>query len=310
MTRPDDHPPSQPSRASAAETLKSRLAAAACVTTAFAALAWADHASLGGARPVWWLLPVAVVVAVGGADEAVKLFTRRGVLVPGGLVKLCAAAVTCSAAAAGGMSPAAAMGLPAMTLAAAVIVLAAVEIARYRGDGHGSLERLITSIFIVVLLSLPLACMVSLRLLGAAAPRVVGGLLPLVSLVAVTKAGDIAAYVGGTLLGRHRMAPLLSPGKTWEGALASIVGSCLAAWLVLDRLAGPSAGGPWGGWLLYGMTVGAGAILGDLAESLLKRECGAKDSGRSLGAMGGFLDLVDSLLFAAPVAWFLWAFGA
>jgi phosphatidate cytidylyltransferase len=105
------------------------------------------------------------------------------------------------------------------------------------------------------------------------------------------------------------MAPLLSPGKTWEGAVASIAGSCLAAWLVLDRLAGPRADGPWGGWLVYGVAVGAAAILGDLAESLLKRECGAKDSGRALGAMGGLLDLVDSLLFAAPVAWGLWVLG-
>jgi len=66
---------------------------------------------------------------------------------------------------------------------------------------------------------------------------------------------------------------------------------------------------PWGGWVVYGLAVGLAGMVGDLAESLLKREAGAKDSGRSLGGLGGVLDLVDSLLFAAPVAWLLWAAG-
>lgn len=301
--------PTASPRKTAVATLKSRLAAAVLVTAAFAALAWADQAALGGAAPVWWLLPAAVMVAVGGADEAVKLFARRGVMLPGWPVKLLAAAVACSAAVAGTAAPAvAAMGWPALAVAAAAIVLSALEIGRYRGD-DSPLDRLSTGILVVVVLGLPLACMASLRLLGAATDAVAGGLLPLVSLIAVAKAGDIAAYVGGTLLGRHRMAPLLSPGKTWEGAAASIAGSCVVAWLVLDRLAGSQSAGPWGGWPVYGPAVGAAAILGDLAESLLKRECGAKDSGQSLGAMGGLLDLVDSLLFAAPVAWALWVLG-
>ena len=66
---------------------------------------------------------------------------------------------------------------------------------------------------------------------------------------------------------------------------------------------------PWGGWLVFGVGVGLAGMFGDLAESLLKRELGAKDSGRSLGGLGGVLDLIDSLLFAAPVAWILWISG-
>jgi phosphatidate cytidylyltransferase len=134
-------------------------------------------------------------------------------------------------------------------------------------------------------------------------------MLPLVSLVAVAKAGDIAAYLGGTLLGRHRMTAALSPGKTWEGAVASLAGSSAAAWIVLEQFGSGALARPWGGWLVFGLGVGLAAMVGDLAESLLKRECGAKDSGRSLGGLGGFLDLVDSLLFAAPVAWLLWVLG-
>jgi phosphatidate cytidylyltransferase len=108
-------------------------------------------------------------------------------------------------------------------------------------------------------------------------------------------------------MGRTRMAPVLSPGKTWEGAAASIAGSLAAAWLVLERLPIEPPTGPWGGWPVFGLAVGLAGMLGDLAESLLKREADVKDSGGSLGGMGGVLDLVDSLLFAAPVAWILWS---
>jgi phosphatidate cytidylyltransferase len=112
----------------------------------------------------------------------------------------------------------------------------------------------------------------------------------------------------GSLVGRHRMAPTLSPGKTWEGAVASLLAALAAAWLVIDWWA-VAPWRPWGGWPVFGLVVGLSGTAGDLAESLVKRESGAKDSGRSLGGLGGFLDLVDSPLFAAPVAWLLWVLG-
>ena len=130
--------------------------------------------------------------------------------------------------------------------------------------------------------------------------------MPLLSLVAVVKAGDVAAYAVGSVVGRTRLAPALSPGKTWEGAAASVAGSLMAAWFVIERTGLDAANRPWGGWIVYGLAIGLAGMLGDLAESLLKRESGSKDSGTSLGGLGGVLDLVDSLLFAAPVAWLLW----
>ena len=66
---------------------------------------------------------------------------------------------------------------------------------------------------------------------------------------------------------------------------------------------------PLGGWLVFGLTVGLAGMLGDLAESLIKRETGLKDSGKTLAGLGGVLDLMDSLLFATPVAWSLWVAG-
>jgi phosphatidate cytidylyltransferase len=183
-------------------------------------------------------------------------------------------------------------------------------ITRYR-PGSGEIGRVVGSGAASVAIGLPLAFLVALRLLhaGASAPGDVAPLVPLISLIAVVKAGDIAAYAVGSMVGRRRLAPLLSPGKTWEGAAASLTASVAVAWLTTERLAAGQAGRPLGGWVAYGLLVGVAGMLGDLAESLVKRDLGAKDSGSILGGMGGCLDLVDSLLLAGPVAWLLWTLG-
>ena len=295
---------------------------AGLITAAFVALAWADSIGLAGARPAWWLLPMAVALAVGSVDEIVQLFAARGIVLPAWLLRPAVGAMVLAAAAGAGAfaanssaaSPVAAMGWPAVAAVFSMAALVIAEIATYRPQG-AALDRLTAGAFVLAFLGLPLACVVGLRLLTTDAivsgqsGRMHLGMLPLLSLVAVAKAGDVAAYLGGTLLGRHRMTPTISPGKTWEGAVASLAGSSAAAWIVLERCGHATTAGPWGGWLLFGLCVGLAAMVGDLAESLLKRECGAKDSGRSLGGLGGVLDLVDSLLFAAPVAWLLWVLG-
>jgi len=289
----------------------SRAVVAVAVVAVFAGLMWADAVGLGGAPAAWWLLPVAVVVAARGAAEFAGLFAAAGVPVRGSLVQFATVAIALSAAAGtpAAATPAAALGWTAVACTFAVVLIAVAGLRGY-APGERRLEALAAGVFAAVSLGLPLAFMIALRLLGpeagAAGGPVPRGILPLVSLVAVVKAGDIAAYAVGTLVGRHRMAPILSPGKTWEGAAASLVASLVAAWLVL-RWAAPA--GPWGGWPVFGLLVGAAGMVGDLAESLVKRELAAKDSGRLLGGLGGVLDLVDSLLPAAPVAWVLWVLG-
>lgn len=291
----------------------SRAAVAVVVVATFAALAWADATAVWGARPAWWLLPVAFLLAAIGARELVALLAAAGRPVAEPLVVAGTLGIVMAAAAGSGAAAAspATLGWVAAACMAAVAACFVEGIARYR-PGAGVLARAAAGAIAAVGLGLPLAFLVGLRLLdrrtvtGTAEPL---GLLPLVSLVAVVKAGDVAAYVVGSLVGRHRMAPLLSPGKTWEGAAASLAAAVAVAWIVLERLVWPTAARPWGGWLAYGLLVGGAGMLGDLAESLVKRDLGAKDSGKSLGGLGGVLDLVDALLLAAPVAWLLWVAG-
>lgn len=114
-------------------------------------------------------------------------------------------------------------------------------------------------------------------------------------------AGDTAAYLAGTAFGRHRMAPSVSPGKTWEGFAAGMAGSVGGAMAAGAAGAGPGALR----MAVLGAACGLAGAYSDLAESMLKRDCGAKDSGRFIPGHGGLLDRIDSLLGAVPAAWVL-----
>ena len=121
-------------------------------------------------------------------------------------------------------------------------------------------------------------------------------------LVIVTKLTDTGAYCVGSLIGRHKCIPRISPGKTWEGLggglLFAFVGSFACRALFPDHLA--ALGSTF--WLV-GITfsISVAAVLGDLSESILKRTLEIKDSGRIMPGIGGVLDLIDSLLLTAPV---------
>jgi phosphatidate cytidylyltransferase len=113
-------------------------------------------------------------------------------------------------------------------------------------------------------------------------------------------AGDTLAYFGGRVIGRHKMAPATSPGKTWEGFVIGSIATLFVTFVALykqDFLTIAQS-------LVLGAVLLVAAPLGDLFESLLKREAQVKDTGRLLGGHGGMLDRVDALLFAAPAAYF------
>ena len=112
---------------------------------------------------------------------------------------------------------------------------------------------------------------------------------------------DTAGYAVGSVLGRHRMAPSVSPKKSWEGFAGSLV-ACAACGGVLVPLL---LHGRWWQGVVFGLAVLAAATLGDLGESMLKRDLGIKDMGRLLPGHGGIMDRLDSLLIAAPAAWAL-----
>jgi phosphatidate cytidylyltransferase len=122
-------------------------------------------------------------------------------------------------------------------------------------------------------------------------------------LVVTTKFTDIGAYLVGTKMGRHKMIPRISPKKTWEGTVGGVLfalGSSLLCYRALyDKLAGDGMFLKHA--IVLGLLLGAAAVIGDLAESLVKREAGVKDSSTWLPGHGGALDLIDSLLFTAPL---------
>jgi phosphatidate cytidylyltransferase len=123
-------------------------------------------------------------------------------------------------------------------------------------------------------------------------------------LILVTKFSDMGAYVFGSLFGRHPMVPHISPKKTWEGFAGALISSMLGAlWLYYflgDRLSAFRFGDVW----FLALLLGGVAVVGDLAESIIKRSAHAKDSSHILPGIGGTLDLIDSLLFTAPVLYF------
>jgi phosphatidate cytidylyltransferase len=120
--------------------------------------------------------------------------------------------------------------------------------------------------------------------------------------LAVTFVSDTVAYIVGRSMGRHRMAPYISPKKSWEGSIGGLVGAVLAGILLVPLLGLPISLAA--GALLGGIGSAAGQA-GDLAESLLKRQVGVKDSGHLIPGHGGLLDRADSLLFTIPTLYYL-----
>ena len=119
--------------------------------------------------------------------------------------------------------------------------------------------------------------------------------------ILVTKFSDMGAYLVGSLFGRHKMIPRISPGKTWEGFGGALLFSALASLVFAHFAARELSGMNWKHALILGLILGAAAVLGDLIESLFKREASVKDSGKLFPGIGGILDLMDSLLFNAPL---------
>jgi phosphatidate cytidylyltransferase len=144
----------------------------------------------------------------------------------------------------------------------------------------------------------------ALRAGAPIAPWLDGGRTWLLVLILGVWAYDTGAYALGRAIGRHKLIPHVSPGKTWEGVGGGTI-SAIVVTLVTVWAAGGLGGGPLAvlSPVLFGIVIAAAAQTGDLAESMLKRAAGAVESGVLIAGHGGLLDRVDSFLFAAPAAY-------
>lgn len=199
-----------------------------------------------------------------------------------------------------GYAPGSAWGMLVVLVCGVLAAAFAVEMRRFTGVAGLAVPRLGATVLAVAYLGVLPCFFAQTRFLPVAHSA---WLLALV--IFVPKGNDIAAFFTGTFLGRHRMMPILSPKKTWEGFAGGMIGGAAVA--VGVSFAAPAVvfpGGPAEA-VAFGLAVGLAGVFGDLAESLVKRDCMTKDASHSIPGFGGLLDVVDSVLFAAPVA-YLW----
>ncbi len=292
--------------------LRWRLLLGTLLVGTLVALFWLDYHALG---PGSYLFPVALIVAFLAAGEIRRLlaFHKPGPLAwlvyGGSLLTVAAAGWPHLEKSASLQGPIGALGWPLLTFALVIVLVFACEVLRYQPMQGGMLRAALTTLA-VGYAGLLLSFLVLLRCLdfnsgfqwGAAA---------LVSVLAVVKMGDVGAYTVGRLIGRRKLCPALSPGKTVEGFLGGLLFSALTSLIFFQfvtplMVSGQKDPTPWWAALFYGLLLGMVGVAGDLAESLMKREAGVKDSSTWMPGFGGILDLLDSLLLAAPVAYLLW----
>ena len=162
-----------------------------------------------------------------------------------------------------------------------------------RRDNRGAVEGVSTLLFGILYIAWLFSFLIKIRGLP-------NGLGLIATLLLITKCGDIGAYLTGTKWGKHRLIKRISPKKSIEGSIGGIIFSALAA--MASKLFIP--GFSYAHLLVIGMFLGILGQLGDLSESLIKRDCQTKDSGAVVPGMGGILDIIDSLLFTAPAFYF------
>jgi phosphatidate cytidylyltransferase len=189
-----------------------------------------------------------------------------------------------------------------LAVAGGVMLAFAAEMRRYSHPG-GVTINLAGAVFAFAYLGLLSCFMIQLHMAY--------GIWAILSLVVVTKMCDTGAYAFGNLFGRYRITPSLSPGKTLEGAIGGLFFACVGAffWFVVILPYFNKNPSPFLGWMLFGLAVGLAGMVGDLAGSLIKRDSRMKDSGKSVPGFGGVLDIFDSILMAAPIAYVFWVFG-
>lgn len=287
-----------------------RILVASFLIPMFIGLFWIDY-QIGQQAPI--LFVVTLALGIRAAWEMTKLlrirsFEPRFPLVCSGCITVISATWCLPFLSTGTESIDSLNNLGMTMLAYSIVVLGLFLSAtmRFREPGK-SMETLSAELLIVSYVGVLLSMTAQLRwVIGADA-----GYLVLGSLIVAVKGGDVGAYFFGRFLGKAKMSPNLSPAKTWWGARGALVMSALFSilWLLIIPRCMNSISTPvplsWA--ILYGMIIGAVGVVGDLCESLIKRDVGQKDAARLMPGFGGLLDLLDSILYSGPVAYALWS---
>ena len=297
--------------------LRWRLISASIIITTLLGLVYLDvNHPLAGVAGVW-LVPISLLAVVAGATELLDMLATAGhrparwPVYTGALLVLAAASAPLGWQLAGSVyppdCPLGKLGWPLAATGCAVLLAFLAEVARYQKPGRALVD-VALSVFAICYVGLLTSFLVLLRSFDSPT----WGMVALLSTISVVKMSDTGAYTFGRLCGRHKLAPRLSPGKTIEGLIGGLVTAVATAlvWpLVLIPRMIPDSAQSVAGWLVFALLIAAAGVIGDLSESLLKRDTGCKDSGRWVPGLGGVLDILDSLLFASPVAFCCWAVG-
>jgi phosphatidate cytidylyltransferase len=264
-------------------------------------------------RSAWGLLVLATLISIRATWELSSLFRVRSFEIQTWLVQLGSLSVLsanwleriANHSTDLFVRQSGALGPCMLAFALVFLVLLWSEAVRFQRPGN-SMESLGAEIFIVAYVGILLSMTVQLRWVAGADM----GLVALGSLVVTAKCGDIGAYFLGKFFGRRKLIERLSPGKTWMGACGAILGAMVGALIWFAGIAPfMNAKAQSVNWLwasVFGIAIGIVGLLGDLCESLIKRDTGKKDSAALLPEFGGLLDLIDSVIYAAPVAYLLW----
>ena len=310
--------------------LKDRLLSASILVTILVGALYLDANFPLAGVPGLWLVPLLLCFSLGTAWDMTGLLSNSGRLVARRSTLMATAIVTLSAcipllwplagSAYPNPCPVGELGWIVMAAIAATFLILIGEMNRFANQEPGVIERTCGAVFVSLYVGLPMALFIAMRSLGSGN----WGLAAMLTTIAVTKAADTGAYASGKTLGKHKLVPRLSPGKTREGAVGGIVTATIVAFVCLQWLfpalastgSGPSAAPsipgidqPLWGALILGPLLAVVGIIGDLAESLVKRSCDAKDSGNLLPGMGGVWDVTDSLIATIMPAFLCFAMG-
>jgi phosphatidate cytidylyltransferase len=258
----------------------------------------------------WWLFAICLLLGTRSTWELTDLLTTRTMRPSFPVTAFCVNALICvvwiSRWLLTGLMPDldVSLGIALATLIAAYLCFTKGAV-MFREPG-GTMETLGAELFTVFYCGVLLVLTVQLRWLH----RGDWGYAALGSLIVSVKCGDIGAYTLGRLIGKRKMAPRLSPGKTWAGFGGALLGAAFGAWVWMTfaapKLIGEGATASLVNTLAFGVVMGLVGLIGDLCESLIKRDVGRKDAAALFPGFGGLLDLLDSVLFAGPIALFWW----